>query len=283
MRNTNRALGLSLAGTVAVTALVAASLTGGASQTPAPTAETVAAQVNESPVAMLMTDAGPAAQRDQPAASRSRDRELVISEGVTPQPVVAEPVVATKAPADIEPVYSPPLGFTGITPAPEPAPEPAAEPVSEPVQADEPVSEPAEVPAQLTSAPAVQSEPAPEPEPAPAPAPPSNSGGVLGIAASYVGTPYSLGASGPGAFDCSGYTSYVFAQVGINLPRSAAAQQSYATPVSNPAPGDLVFWGYPAYHVGIYAGNGMVYDAGNPGTGVIYRSVFSGVSGYGRV
>ncbi|HLS46007.1 MAG TPA: NlpC/P60 family protein, partial [Ornithinicoccus sp.] len=61
------------------------------------------------------------------------------------------------------------------------------------------------------------------------------------------------------------------------------AQQSYATPVSNPQPGDLVFYGYPAYHVGIYAGNGMMYDSGRPGLPTQLRPVFSGVSGYGRV
>src|SRR5690606_26325597 len=84
-------------------------------------------------------------------------------------------------------------------------------------------------------------------------------------------------------FDCSGFTSFVFSQVGISLPRSAAGQQAMATPVSNPQPGDLVFWGYPAYHVGIYAGNGMVYDSGRPGIPTQLRPIFSRVSGSGRV
>ena len=69
----------------------------------------------------------------------------------------------------------------------------------------------------------------------------------------------------------------------MELPRSASAQQSYATPVSNPQPGDLVFYGYPAYHIGIYAGDGMMYDSPTPGNYSGYRPVFSGVSGYGRV
>ena len=68
-----------------------------------------------------------------------------------------------------------------------------------------------------------------------------------------------------------------------SLPRTAAAQQAAATPVSNPQPGDLVFFGYPAWHIGIYAGNGMMYDSGRPGIPTQYRAVFSGVSGYGRV
>ena len=123
-------------------------------------------------------------------------------------------------------------------------------------------------------------EPAPEPVQQAAPAP---TGGILGIAAAYTGIYYVYGGSTPAGFDCSGYTQYVFAQAGISLPRSAAAQQAAATPVSNPQPGDLVFFGYPAYHVGIYAGNGMMYDSGKPGIPTQLRPVFSGVSGYGRV
>lgn len=94
---------------------------------------------------------------------------------------------------------------------------------------------------------------------------------------------YVFGGTTPAGFDCSGYTSYVYAQNGISLPRTAAAQQSMATPVSNPVPGDLVFWGYPAYHVGIYAGDGMIYDSGRAGIPTQKRNMFSGVSGYGRV
>ena len=58
-----------------------------------------------------------------------------------------------------------------------------------------------------------------------------------------------------------GFTQYVFRQVGISLPRTAEAQRQATTPVSNPQPGDLVFFGCPAYHVGIYAGNGMMWDS----------------------
>jgi cell wall-associated NlpC family hydrolase len=106
---------------------------------------------------------------------------------------------------------------------------------------------------------------------------------VLGHAAQYTGIMYSYGGSSPAGFDCSGYTSYVFGKAGISLPRSASAQQAATTPVSNPQPGDLVFFGSPAYHVGIYAGNGQMYDSGKPGIPSQLRDVFSGVSGYGRV
>ncbi len=208
-----------------------------------------------------------------------------------------KPVKAKKADADTETDFGA-LGFVGVAPV---EPEPEVEVVEEEASVETESTDFATTAttedrestsgsrdevreaAPATPEPAPEPEPAPAPEPEPAPAPPAT-GGVTGIAAQYVGYSYVSGGSSPATgFDCSGFTSYVFAQVGISLPRTAAAQQAYATPVSNPQPGDLVFWGYPAYHVGIYAGNGMVYDAGNPSVGVTYRSVFSGVSGYGRV
>src|SRR5699024_7798018 len=115
---------------------------------------------------------------------------------------------------------------------------------------------------------------------APAPAP---SGGVIGIAKQYIGTPYVYGGSTPAGFDCSGFTQYVFGKAGKSLPRVTTAQQAAVTPVSNPQPGDLVFFGSPSYHVGIYLGNGMMIDSPSSGKSVSIRPVFSGVSGYGRV
>ena len=113
-------------------------------------------------------------------------------------------------------------------------------------------------------------------------APASRSGGVLGIAAGFAGTPYVYGGTTPSGFDCSGFTQYVFGQIGINLPRTAEEQRQVATPVSSPQPGDLVFFGAPAYHLGIYAGNGMMWDSPHSGSSVALRSVFSGAT-YGRV
>ena len=55
------------------------------------------------------------------------------------------------------------------------------------------------------------------------------------------------------------------ALAGKSIPRTAEAQRAASSKVSNPAPGDLIFFGYPAYHVGIYAGGGMMYDS--PRTG----------------
>jgi len=110
---------------------------------------------------------------------------------------------------------------------------------------------------------------------------------VLDIAAAQSGDSYSYGAAGPDSFDCSGFTQYVFGKVGISLPHSSSAQRGVARPVSNPAPGDLVFvyngGGGSIGHVAIYAGNGYWYEASNPSTGVGRHRAWSSNVSYGRV
>jgi cell wall-associated NlpC family hydrolase len=108
-------------------------------------------------------------------------------------------------------------------------------------------------------------------------------GGVLAIAAQYQGLPYHYGGTSPSTgFDCSGFTQWVFKQIGISLPRTAEEQRQAVTPVSNPQPGDLVFFGAPAYHMGIYAGNGMMWDSPRTGEVVDLRSIWSSNVTYGR-
>jgi len=107
---------------------------------------------------------------------------------------------------------------------------------------------------------------------------------VVAIAQRYLGCPYFYGGSGPNVFDCSGLAMYVYAQIGINLPHNATAQQQMGTSFTDPSlalPGDLVFFGYPAYHVGIYVGGGAMINAPHTGTVVSYGSI-GGASSFSR-
>lgn len=91
--------------------------------------------------------------------------------------------------------------------------------------------------------------------------------GVVSIALKYLGRPYRWAASGPNSFDCSGYTMFVYAQVGVRLPHSSRAQINSGDRVSraNLRPGDLVFFGSPIHHVGIYIGNGKMVHSPHSG------------------
>lgn len=111
---------------------------------------------------------------------------------------------------------------------------------------------------------------------------PQSSSQIVNIARGLLGIPYVYGGESLSGFDCSGFTQYVYRQAGISIPRTASAQQAAAARVSNPQPGDLVFFGYPAWHVGIYVGNGLMIDSAHTGTLTDVRSIYSGVSGYGR-
>ncbi len=96
--------------------------------------------------------------------------------------------------------------------------------------------------------------------------------GVAGIALKYLGTPYVYGGTSPSGFDCSGFTQYVFKQVGISLPRTSGAQSRAGQYVSlsNLKSGDLL---YGPGHVGIYIGNGQYVHAPVPGQSVRVQSI----------
>ena len=92
-------------------------------------------------------------------------------------------------------------------------------------------------------------------------------GGLLGAVEKYgKGKPYVWGASGPDAFDCSGLVMYALEKAfGKSFPHYSGAQYNATTPVSNPQPGDLVFFGPGGSdHVGVYAGGGKYWSAMSP-------------------
>lgn len=102
--------------------------------------------------------------------------------------------------------------------------------------------------------------------------------GAISAALAKVGNSYVWGTSGPDTFDCSGFTSYAYRQVGITLSRSSRAQYSGAgrrVSLSEIKPGDLVFYYSPVSHVALYIGNGKIVHAANPRTDVNVASLYS--------
>ena len=100
---------------------------------------------------------------------------------------------------------------------------------------------------------------------------------IVSYAYNFIGTPYVYGATGPDTFDCSGFTSYVYANAaGINITRTTYSQMGVGTPVSYDElqPGDLVFT-YGGDHVGIYVGGGQYIHAPQPGDSVKVGNITS--------
>ncbi|WP_236652228.1 C40 family peptidase [Streptacidiphilus neutrinimicus] len=98
---------------------------------------------------------------------------------------------------------------------------------------------------------------------------------ALAAARAAVGLPYVYGATGPGAFDCSGLMYWAWRHGGVSLPRTSQ-EQAFAgrrVPLSEARPGDIVVYYRDMHHVGMYAGNGMIIHAPYPGARVRYESV----------
>lgn len=107
----------------------------------------------------------------------------------------------------------------------------------------------------------------------------------IAAATSQLGVPYSYGDESPAdGFDCSGLVVWSAARAGVKgVPRTARGQQAAATPVSDPRPGDLVFFGRPAHHVGIYLGAGKLVHAPKTGDVVRVAKVWQDETSYGRL
>jgi peptidoglycan DL-endopeptidase CwlO len=96
----------------------------------------------------------------------------------------------------------------------------------------------------------------------------TQAGKAVAYAYSKLGDPYSYGAAGPSAFDCSGLTSAAWAYAGIAIPRTSYSQAGAgypAVPESQLQPGDLVFFNGDS-HVGMYVGSGDMIDAPTTGS-----------------
>ncbi|MFA7753094.1 NlpC/P60 family protein [Streptomyces sp. NRRL B-2790] len=98
---------------------------------------------------------------------------------------------------------------------------------------------------------------------------------AFSAAQSQIGKPYVYGATGPSSFDCSGLTSWAYAQAGVSIPRTSEAQSGIGTRLtrSQLQVGDLVFFFNDLHHVGLYAGNGQILHAPRTGTVVRYESM----------
>jgi len=121
----------------------------------------------------------------------------------------------------------------------------------------------------------------------PAPRDVPTSGGAataVQVALAQVGKPYVWAGAGPDVFDCSGLTLYSWRAAGVSLSHSAADQYASLPHVSRDQlqPGDLVFFGSPIHHEGMYVGGGMMVNAPQTGENVrvvpLDRSDFVGAS-----
>jgi cell wall-associated NlpC family hydrolase len=99
---------------------------------------------------------------------------------------------------------------------------------------------------------------------------------AFAAAQSQLGKPYVYGATGTASYDCSGLTSWAYAQAGVGIPRTSEAQANAGQRIYSQSQlkvGDLVFFFNDLHHVGLYAGNGQIIHAPRTGTVVRYESM----------
>ncbi|MET8288834.1 NlpC/P60 family protein [Streptomyces sp. NPDC005132] len=99
---------------------------------------------------------------------------------------------------------------------------------------------------------------------------------AFAAAESVIGAPYDYGHAGPSTFDCSGLTSWAYAQADVSIPRTSEVQANAGTRIysqSDLRVGDLVIFYGDHHHVGLYAGGGQVLHAPHSGALVRYESI----------
>ena len=110
------------------------------------------------------------------------------------------------------------------------------------------------------------------------PAPDAAASRVIKAARAELGDAYEWAGTGPERWDCSGLTYTLWRAVAdVNMPRTSRQQQAWAWPLTREQlrPGDLVFWGDPVNHVGLYVGNGKVVDASSSRKKVVERAIWT--------
>ncbi len=104
---------------------------------------------------------------------------------------------------------------------------------------------------------------------------------LAATAKNFLGSRYVGGGASPSGFDCSGFTSYVYKQHGITLPRASTSQAYVGTQLNKAdlLPGDLLIFSNTykkgPSHTGIYLGNGQFIHASTSKTGVIISDLNS--------
>jgi cell wall-associated NlpC family hydrolase len=108
------------------------------------------------------------------------------------------------------------------------------------------------------------------------PPPSGRAATAVAVAEAQVGKPYRYAAAGPSEFDCSGLVMYAWAHAGVSMVHSSAGQYTEFphVPISQLQPGDLVFFGSPIHHVGMFVGNGRMVEAPHTGAFVQYSSIY---------
>lgn len=107
---------------------------------------------------------------------------------------------------------------------------------------------------------------------------------AVSIAKAQVGKPYLWGAEGPDAFDCSGLMTYAYQKAGLPVSRwttsalNAGTALTSKVSLSSLLPGDMLLFGSPVNHVGMYVGNGQMVSAPSSGKNVKIGSMGSPVS-----